>query len=109
MAPGVPTHALGDLVRHSSGSRTVIVTRARLTREIASKDAIIADLTAQVADWKGKAERLIDANLARAGAIHEPTMVNRKVSDRGAGAAGMMAAALAITEIDSSLSRKKAV
>ena len=55
----------------------MIVSRARLERELAAKDAVIADLQTQIADWKGKAERLIDANLARAGTIHEPTMVNR--------------------------------
>lgn len=83
----------------------MIVSRARLARELAAKDAVIADLRAQLADWKGKSERLIDATLARAGAIHQPTMEHRKLPDRVAGAASMMTAALAVTEIDS---RRKA-
>lgn len=78
-----------------------------LKGELVAKDAQIAELTLQRDDWKGKAERLIDANLARAGAIHQPTMEYRKPQDRVAGAASMMTAALAITEIDSRESRKK--
>lgn len=84
----------------------MIVSRARLVRDLAARDAVIADLREQLADWKGKAERLTDAALARAGAIHQPTMETKKAPDRIAGAAAAISAALSITEIDSSRKRK---
>lgn len=65
----------------------------------------IRERDAQIEYWRARAERLIDADLARRGAIHEPTMVDRpraKVDSM----ASLISSALAITEIDSSKSRK---
>lgn len=44
-------------------------------RTEALQDALAAARD-QVAYWRGRAERLTDAALVRAGAIHEPTMVD---------------------------------
>jgi hypothetical protein len=79
----------------------VIVSRARLDRELAAKDAVIAELRENVAYWRTRAERLIDGSLVRAGAAHQPTMEHQPPRDRVAGAASMLTAALAVTEIDS--------
>jgi hypothetical protein len=79
----------------------VIVSRARLARELAAKDEMIAEIRAQRDDWKGKAERLTDAALVRAGAVHQPTMETPKPRDRVRDAAAMITGALAVTEIES--------
>lgn len=70
--------------------------------ELAHRDETIAQLQAERDYWRKRAEQLIDASLARAGAIHEPTMVDRKMPDPRLDPAAMISAALAVTEIDSS-------
>ncbi len=52
--------------------------------------------------WKTRAEQLIDAALARAGAIHQPTMEQVGPRDTVASAAAIITSALSIREIDSS-------
>ncbi len=74
--------------------------------ELQRRDERIADLERDRDYWQRRAEELIDAGLARAGAIHQPTMVDRKapVTD----VASMIAGALAVQEIDSSKQKKGA-
>jgi hypothetical protein len=55
--------------------------------------------------WKKRAEQLIDAALARAGAIHQPTMEQRP-REHVKSAMAMLTSALSVTEIDSSQKRK---
>lgn len=69
--------------------------------ELVSAAREIAELTEQRDYWRTRAERLMDAALARANAIHEPTMVDRKV-DKSLNPASVYTAALSVTEIDSS-------
>jgi hypothetical protein len=77
------------------------VTRRVYDLELRQRDVQI-DLTTFDRDyWKGKAERLIDNALVRAGAAHMPTMVDRPIPP-GVDAASMITAAMAIQEIDSS-------
>lgn len=73
--------------------------------ELARRDDAIRELTEQRDYWQTRAEKLMDAALARAGAIHEPTMVDRKVPT-STNPAAMISAAMAISEIDSSKGRK---
>ena len=80
--------------------------RQSLTAQLSEKDAMLVEVTKQRDDWKGKAERLIDAALVRAGAAHEPTMEARKPADRVASATAALTAAMSVTEIDSSKKRK---
>lgn len=49
--------------------------------------------------WRIRAERLTDAGLARTGAIHEPTMVERPKEP--ASLASLVTSAMGIQEIDS--------
>lgn len=59
-----------------------------------------ADIFEQQAEyWRTRAERLTDASLVRAGAIHEPTMVERKPPATAPGA--VIAQAMSVKEIDS--------
>lgn len=54
--------------------------------------------------WRHRGEKLIDAALARAGAIHQPTMEHGGPRDSVASAAALITSAMAVREIDS---RKK--
>lgn len=74
--------------------------------EVLRRDEKITQLTADRDYWKMRAEKLTDAALARAGAIHEPTMVDRKVPT-DSNPAATLAAAMAITEFDSSKGKGK--
>jgi hypothetical protein len=75
--------------------------------EVGRRDEIIAELREQVIYWRTRAERLTDSALARAGAIHEPTFVDRKVSPH-MNPAAVLAGAMSITEIDSSKAKGQA-
>lgn len=83
------------------------ITRGLHLIETQHRDAQIERLEAEVKYWQARAERLMDAALARAGAIHEPTMVDRKVSPH-MNPAAVLAGAMSITEIDSSKAKGKA-
>lgn len=61
----------------------------------------VTDLTKERDYWRGRAEKLIDAGLVRTGAIHEPTMVERKPPP-ARDMASLITSALSTTEIDSS-------
>lgn len=78
-----------------------LVTRRRHEQEVGHLQKQVETLTVERDYWKSKAEELIDAALVRAGAIHQPTMVPRRIPT-GVDAASMIAAALSIQEIDSS-------
>jgi hypothetical protein len=62
-------------------------------------NAALAEMTAQRDYWRTRAERLTDAALVRAGAIHQPTMETPPPRDRVQAAASMLTAALSVTEI----------
>ena len=64
-----------------------------------------ASLIEQRDYWKCRAEQLIDAALARTGAIHQPTMEQRPRPVEASGLQ-LIAAAMAVTEIDSNPNRK---
>lgn len=81
----------------------MIVLRARCT----AVEAALVEMTAQRDYWRARAERLMDAALVRAGAIHQQTMEDTAPKDRVRSAQSMLTAALAVTEIDSSQNRKK--
>lgn len=70
--------------------------------------AELSEMTRQRDYWRAKAESLIDAALARAGAIHQPTMETRPPADRITSGLAALTTALSVTEIDSSKSRKAA-
>lgn len=48
--------------------------------------------------WQDRAEKLIDAGLARTGAIHQPTMEDRAAPQTGREAWGSILAAMNMTE-----------
>ena len=77
------------------------VSKALHALEVGQKDARIADLEQQVEYWRSRCERLMDAALVRAGAIHEPTFVDRKTPETPADKFGQILANLTTTEIDS--------
>lgn len=65
-------------------------------------------LQAQVEYWRTRAERLTDAALSRAGAIHEPTMVDRPApADKSP--MELISRAMAVREIDSTARPLRAV
>ena len=76
-------------------SRHVFVTDQQHAQDV------IRELAAQRDYWRTRAERLMDAALARANAIHEPTMVEKKI-DKSLNPASVYTAALSVSEIDSS-------
>lgn len=78
-------------------------TRAALehTRALlAASDSNNAELRAQVEYWRVRAERLMDAALARRGEIHEPTMREPK-PPAGQSPMELIASAMAVTEVTS--------
>lgn len=82
------------------------VTRGRYFRDLQAEQAKVLELRTDVAYWKTRCERLTDAALARAGAIHSPTMVDVPKRD-GRDVMGSISSALSITEIDSRTMKKK--
>ncbi len=78
--------------------RWPFVSRRVFEIEIVHRDEQIVDAVAREVYWRTRAEKLMDQALARAGAISEPTMVERKVSKEPSAAATMIAA-MSITEI----------
>jgi len=79
------------------------VTHAVHALEVTRRDETIAALTTERDYWRARAEKLIDAALARANAIHEPTM--RDVPPPVQPVSAMLASALSVTEIDSTKGR----
>lgn len=77
------------------------VTRSVHDLEVLRRDGEIVELTEQRDYWRTRAERLTDAALARANAIHEPTMVDRKPPTGKENPAAVLVAAMGITEIRS--------
>lgn len=72
----------------------------RLEDRIAHLEGQVATLTEERNYWRTRGERLMDAALARAGAIHEPTMVNKPPAPP-VSAAALLTSALGISEIES--------
>jgi hypothetical protein len=68
--------------------------------------ARIDELIGQREYWRTRAEQLIDAALARGGAIHQPTMEQKRPADRIASAMAAVTSAMAVQEIDSSRKRE---
>jgi hypothetical protein len=72
----------------------------RLEDRIAFLEGQIVEKSGQIVYWRSRSERLMDAALARAGAIHEPTMVGPKPAPP-VSAAALLTSAFGITEIES--------
>lgn len=83
------------------------VTRRVHDLEVEALRKELAAVSAERSYWRARGEQLIDAALARAGAIHQPTMEQRQAPDV-ASTLSMMTSALSVMEIDSSAPRKKA-
>jgi hypothetical protein len=67
-------------------------------------------LKGQVEYWRTRAERLTDAALSRAGAIHEPTMVDRPAPSRDQESPmALLSRAMSVREIDSTAVRRPVV
>jgi hypothetical protein len=75
-------------------------TIARLVAHVEAQERQIADLRAERDYWRTRAERLIDAGLARRGEIHEPVM-QAAAPKPASGLAGLFAG-LGVDEINRS-------
>lgn len=81
--------------------RWPFVSRAFHDLQVEGLRTELAIATVDRSYWRGRAEQLIDAALARAGAIHQPTM--EKVDRKNlASVAATIVGAMGIKEIDSS-------
>ncbi len=72
---------------------------AKLRDQLGYQQAVSVANANQATYWRTRAERLTDSALARAGAIHEPTMVEKKPEPKNPLAT--VAAALSMKEFDS--------
>lgn len=72
---------------------------AKLRDQLAHQHSVSIANANQSAYWRARAERLTDAALSRVGAIHEPTMVERKPDPKNPMLT--VAGALSMTEFDS--------
>ena len=71
----------------------------RLNDQVEAMLAAGNEQAKQAQYWRQRAERLTDAALSRAGAIHEPTMVEKKPEPKNI--ASTVAAAMAMKEFES--------
>lgn len=83
--------------------KSLFVSRLRLEAVERERDAALQ----REEYWRIRAEKLTDAALVRAGAVHEPTMEAR-VPKGPASALTSIITAMSVQEIDSSKSRKAA-
>lgn len=108
MSPWMLVGAIGGL----AGVAVIVAVNATVARAkdaIATKDAALAEMVTQRDYWRTRAERLMDAALVRAGAVHQQTMETPAPRNRVDSAAAIMTAALSVREIDSSKSRREKV
>jgi hypothetical protein len=67
----------------------------------------LAEVSAERSYWRARGEQLIDAALARAGAIHQPTMEQRP-RELATSMLSQIVSAAGMSEFDSSQTRKAA-
>jgi hypothetical protein len=81
----------------------ISIAHVERTKRWAVEKALV-EMTLEREYWRTRAERLTDAALVRAGAVHQPTMEAKP--DRVQGTLAMVASAMSVQEIDSSKGKR---